>query len=202
MPGLSTDVRVFLSSTFVDLRELRGDVARRLQEIFGANLIIMESFGSDEAEPKISSIRRVRECDFFVGIYARRYGTIDPESGKSITELELEKAEHAHSAGTVGGILLYVLDDNASWPSTFDEMDSTALEKLARLKDRAKQHTITRFSAPGDLPFLVIRDVLSRIRHHLGRSVSRPRTLSLPEPRRLTQILGKPLVRPVRLERV
>jgi Domain of unknown function (DUF4062) len=190
MPGLSTEVRIFISSTFLDLRELRAEVSRRLREIFGAHLITMETFGSDEAEPKISAIRRVRECDLFVGIYARRYGTVDPESGKSITELELEEAQSAQSAGSVGGILLYVLKQNASWPSTYDETNPTALEKLARLKQRARQHTVTEFDVPGDLPFLVIRDVLARIRQHLAASTPRPRLLSLPEPRNLTQPIG------------
>jgi len=37
----------------------------------------METFGSDDAPPEISSVRRVRESDLFVGIYARRYGSID-----------------------------------------------------------------------------------------------------------------------------
>jgi len=30
MPGLSTEVRIFLSSTFLDLRELRREVSRLL----------------------------------------------------------------------------------------------------------------------------------------------------------------------------
>src|SRR6266851_5293509 len=153
MPGLSTEVRVFLSSTFLDLQELREEVSRRLGEIFGAHLITMETFGSDEAEPKISSIRRVRECDLFIGIYARRYGTVDPDSGKSITELELEEAERAQSAGSIGGILLYVLEDGASWPAKYDDTDPTRVEKLVRLKERIKQHTITKFGVPADLPF-------------------------------------------------
>src|SRR5258708_38117346 len=120
MPVLSTEVRGCLSSSFLDLREWGEDVARRLGEIFGAHLITMESFGSDEAEPKISSIRRVRECDLFIGIYARRYGTVDPEAGKSITELELEEAERAHSAGSIGGILLYALEKRGLWLSKYD----------------------------------------------------------------------------------
>src|SRR6266852_5083332 len=117
MPGLTTEVRVFVSSTFLDLQDSRAEVSRRLRETFGAQLITMETFGSDEAEPRISSVRRVRECDVFVGIYARRYGTVDAESGKSITELELEEAERTHSAGNVRAILLYVLNDQAPWPA-------------------------------------------------------------------------------------
>src|SRR5882762_4048044 len=111
-------------------------------------------------------------------------------SSSSITELELEEAERAQSAGSIGGILLYVLEDGASWPSKHDDTDPTRIEKLVRLKERIKQHTITEFGLPADLPFLIIRDVLARIRQHLGASISRPRTLSLPEERRLTQPIG------------
>jgi hypothetical protein len=89
MAELSTHVRIFLSSTSIDLKDLRKEVAIRLQDVFGADLLIMETFGSDEAPPEISSVRRVRESDVFVGIYARRYGTVDRTTGKSITELEL-----------------------------------------------------------------------------------------------------------------
>ena len=58
MAELSTDVRIFLSSTFVDLQELREEIARRLRDVFGAHLLVMESFGSDAAPPVISAIRR------------------------------------------------------------------------------------------------------------------------------------------------
>jgi hypothetical protein len=159
VPGLATEVRAFLSSTFLDLRELREEVRRRLGEIFGAHLITMETFGSDEAEPKITSVRRVRECDLFIGIYARRYGTVDPDTGKSITELDLEEAERARSAGSIAGILLYVLDDQAPWPAKYDDTDPAQIEKLARLKERIRQYTVTRFSV----------DRLA-ISHHPGRT--------------------------------
>jgi hypothetical protein len=109
MSELSTDVRIFISSSFIDLSELREEVATRLREVFGARLLIMETFGSDEAPPEISSVRRVRKSDVFVGIYARRYGTVDRTTGKSITELELDEAERSHSAGNLSGILLYWL---------------------------------------------------------------------------------------------
>src|SRR3989442_7208930 len=133
MPGVSTEVRIFLSSTFTDLRDLRQEVAESLREVLGASLIVMETFGSDEAPPDISSVRRVRECDIFVGVYARRYGTIDPISGKSITELELDEAERALSAGNMVGILLYLLHDDAVWPSQYCDTDPIAIEKLLRL---------------------------------------------------------------------
>jgi hypothetical protein len=145
----------------------------------------METSGSDEAPPEISSVRRVRECDVFVSIYARRYGTVDGTTGKSITELELDEAERCLSAGNLIGILLYLLADDAAWPHNLCETGTTAAAKLASLKDHARQHTYTLFRDPADLPFLVIRDVLAKIRNRLISPSLRVRELALPGSRRL-----------------
>lgn len=88
----SAQPKIFLSSTYIDLKDVRAEVARWLTGIFGASLVIMETSGSDAAPPNILSVRRVRQCDIFVGIYGRRYGTMDPDSGELITELELDEA--------------------------------------------------------------------------------------------------------------
>jgi hypothetical protein len=191
MGDLSTDVRVFLSSTVTDLKDLRQEIANRLHQVFGAQLIIMETFGSDEAPPGISSVRRVRECDVLVAIYARRYGTVDYATGKSITELELDEAERALSAGNTIGILIYLLDDGASWPSHYCDTDPTAVEKLSRLKEHARLHTITKFRDREDVLFFVIRDVLSKIRNRLSAvSPARRRHFALPEERKLDRPVG------------
>lgn len=190
MSELSTDVPVFLSSTFTDLKELRDEIANRLHEVFGARLLIMESFGSDEAPPEISSVRRVREADVFVGIYARRYGTVDRAAGKSITELELDEAERSLSAGNLIGILLYLLAGDADWPTRCCDKDAAAVHRLSALRVRAHQHTFTEFRDPTDLPFLVIRDVLAKIRSRLSPSPVRPRHLVLPGDRKLQRPIG------------
>src|SRR5712692_6374122 len=93
------EARIFLSSTFVDLKATRSEITKWLRGVFEADLIIMETFGSDAAPPDIFSVRHVRDSDLFVGIYAHRYGTIDPKSGESITELELDEAKRSLSAG-------------------------------------------------------------------------------------------------------
>ncbi|MGD0226055.1 MAG: DUF4062 domain-containing protein [Terriglobia bacterium] len=190
MGDLATDIRVFLSSTFIDLKDLRQEIANRLRQIFGAQLLTMETFGSDEAPPEISSVRRVRECDVFIAIYAHRYGTVDAASGKSITELELDEAERAFSAGNIIGILIYVLAKDASWPSNLREMEPAATERLSRLKQRARLHTITPFHDREEVLFSVIRDVLSKIRSRLGAAPARRRHFSLPPARRLGRPLG------------
>jgi hypothetical protein len=190
MAELSTDVRIFLSSTFVDLQELREEIARRLRDVFGAHLLVMETFGSDAAPPVISAIRHVRECDIFVGIYARRYGAVDPATGKSITELELDEAERSLSAGALTDILLYWLDDDANWPPLLCETDGAAIMRLKAFREHSHQHTYTPFRDPRDLPYFVIRDVLAKLRHRLVPPSLRTRQLVLPNARKLQRPIG------------
>src|SRR5258706_12326731 len=124
MAGLKTNIPIFLSSTYVDLKDLRRNVSDRLREIFGAQLITMETFGSDDAPPEILSVRRVRECDIFVGIHEQRYGTVDPATGRSITELELDEAERPPSAETLNQILLYLWKPGDGSPGRTVEPDA------------------------------------------------------------------------------
>ena len=77
--------KIFLSSTFADLSSVRDEICKWLTGLFGARLIVMETFGNDAAPPEINSVRRVRECDLFVGIYAHRYGTIETLTRTSYT---------------------------------------------------------------------------------------------------------------------
>src|SRR5712691_6527231 len=96
--------RVFISSTFVDLKSARAQIRAWLETVFDVPLLVMESFGSETAPPDVNSVRRMREAELFIGIYGFRYGQIEPTSGKSITELELDEAEGMHSAGVLRAI--------------------------------------------------------------------------------------------------
>jgi len=150
----------------------------------------METFGSDDAPPEISSVRRVRESEVFVGIYARRYGSVDRATGKSITELELDEAERALSAGNLTAILLYCLADDTAWPAPLCEGGKITTRRLSALRRRIQQHTYTPFSDAADLPFFVIRDVLAKIRGRFVLPSSRVRRPTLPGNRRLQRPIG------------
>ena len=144
---------IFLSSTYPDLKNVRAEIIRWLTGIFGASLVVMETSGSDAAPPNVLSIRRVRQCDIFVGIYAHRYGTIDLISGESITELELDEARSAHSSGVVRNLLLYSIDPTSSRLSEFADTSKEAQIGHSRLKDKLHQHTLTPFRSDTDLLF-------------------------------------------------
>ena len=158
-----TTPKIFISSTSVDLADVRAKLREWITGLFDTELIVMETFGSDTAPPEISSVRRVRECDLFVGIYAHRYGTIDGQSGKSITELELDEATAALSGGTLQEILLYIVKEDAFYLSEYKEKEVSAIAGLKRLKERAEQHTYTHFSEKDNLVFYVTRDLFKRL---------------------------------------
>lgn len=177
---------VFLSSTFVDLADIRQNLARWLSQVFDIDLVIMESFGSDAAPPDVTSVRRVRDCDLFVGIYARRYGTVDPTTGKSITEMELDEAERAYSSGTVKDLLLYLLDESAAWPAA----SAQDVGKLAHLRERVQSHTPSYFRNADDLLLAVIRDLRRKLAEHFSGTTLHIRAQTLPSARTLGQPVG------------
>ncbi len=181
---------VFISSTFVDLANIRKTLIRWLSEVFGVELVVMETFGSDADPPDITSVRRVRDCDIFIGIYARRYGTVSAITEKSITEMELDEAERAHSTGIVRDLLLYVLDNRASWPAALEETDDYPRRKLARLRERIQVHTPSHFRDEDDLLLAVTRDLHRKLNEHFRTSPLQIRDLVLPDAANLTQPVG------------
>lgn len=183
-------MKIFLSSTYTDLSEIREVVSQWLSGLFGTELIIMESFGSDTAPPDVNSVRRVRECDFFVGIYAHRYGTIESATGKSIVELELDEAKRAFSSGILSDILLYLIDEGAPWLKEHKEAGDIARLGLERLKEKARQHTFTSFKSENDLLFCIIRDIYRRLSERTGGPPLKLRPSILPQARSLARPVG------------
>lgn len=184
------DLKIFLSSTYVDLASVRKEIQKWLKGLFGAELIVMETFGSDAAPPDISSVRRVRECNLFVGIYANRYGTIDIHTGKSITELELDEAKASISSGVLNNILLFVIDQNSEWLNEFKEKSPEAIAGLTRLKEKASLHTCTPFRARDDLLYLVMCSVYGQISQLMKSLPLKMRKPILPKSKVLRRPIG------------
>lgn len=179
---------IFISSTFLDLGPMRADLRAWLESVFGAELLVMETFGSDAAPPDVTSVRRVRECDVFIGIYAQRCGSIDVHSGKSITELELEEAERAHSAGVIKDVLLYLADDKLVLPGS--ERDGASRLRLNALRQRVHQHTCTPFKDRDELLLAVLRDVYKRFSQTAMAPAPRVRDITLPSARKPIRPIG------------
>src|SRR5687768_2820756 len=96
---------IFLSSTFADLqrhRQLVREAIGRLE--YGSQA--MEFFGALPDTPKEECLRLIRSANAYIGIFAMRYGSVDPESGKSLTQREDEEAQAIHPPS-----LVYVTDE-------------------------------------------------------------------------------------------
>ena len=80
--------KVFISSTFEDLKEYRVRAIEVVERFDDLKPIAMEFFGSQPQEPTKVCEKEIKECDIFVGIYAHRYGFVPDGQDKSITRME------------------------------------------------------------------------------------------------------------------
>jgi hypothetical protein len=135
--------RIYISSTFEDLRDCRGavyDTLRRLRH----DVISMEDYTASGRPPLEKCLQDVASCELFVGIYAWRHGYRPPGKRRSITELELEEAKRRNLP-----CLIFLLREEAPWPTTFVDDDRSTIQAL---RERLKvDHTVEFFNDAGDL---------------------------------------------------
>jgi hypothetical protein len=87
--------RVFVSSTFYDLRQIRQDIERLIREL-GYEPVLNEAgsipYGKDE-RPEKYAYREIELCDIIVAIIGGRFGTESQQQpGYSISQNELRRA--------------------------------------------------------------------------------------------------------------
>jgi len=156
-------LKIFLSSTQTDLAEARENIIKFLG-IVNSEVLAMEVFGSDESKPVDFCLEQVRKSDIFIGVYAERYGSIDSNSGKSLTELEYLEAQKMLREGTLRALLVYIVDPKTSWQLDLVERNPSRMAQLLALKEKIlSEHTVSFFRRSEDLPYLILRDVIKRI---------------------------------------
>ena len=142
-------MKVFLSSTYWDLVDHRAKAAQAIERL-GQHGIRMEVFGARPDEATASSLDEVASSDVLVGIYAHRYGTIDTDSGISITEREFDFAQQQQK-----DILCFMVDEDFPWmPAHIDpEPDRSRLRAFKqKISDSLIRDT---FTTPDDLAYKV-----------------------------------------------
>ena len=109
--------KVFVSSTFKDLKDHRAYV---IQSLRNAGLFVdpMENWTADSDEPKKFSQDRLAGCDVCVLLVAFRRGFVPEGETLSITQMEYEAALRQGV-----DVLVYQLDDNAKWWANYDERE-------------------------------------------------------------------------------
>jgi len=139
-------IRVFVSSTWLDLKPEREAVEAALQRMRETKYIGMEYFGSRDESSIVASLDEVDLSQLYIGIFGGRYGS-------GITEQEYCKA---YDQGVK--CLIYFKNEDCVPPDCF-EADTKNVAKLQMLKKKLMRHTITQFSNPDDLAAKVTADI-------------------------------------------
>jgi Domain of unknown function (DUF4062) len=134
-------VKVFVSSTYVDLQAHRQRVIAQLRRA-GYHVDPMEDWTSDADEPRRFSLDRLDGCQACVLLVGFRRGFVPPGQTRSITQMEYD---HAITHGI--DVLPYLLDDGViGWPEPYDDRTKDPLLQEWR-EALGLHHGIERFTA-------------------------------------------------------
>jgi uncharacterized protein DUF4062 len=105
-------VKIYISSTFEDLKDERERVYRQLRKL-RHDVISMEDYVAGEQRPLDECLADVADCDAYVALIAWRYGFVprkDNPEKRSITELEYRQAVRSGKTP-----LIFLVDEEAPW---------------------------------------------------------------------------------------
>lgn len=144
--GSTNVVKVFLSSTWLDLQLEREAVQTALHRLRETKFVGMEYFGSRDESTRRASLDEVDRSDLYIGIFGGRYGS-------GITEAEYRRAR-------ANGLpcLIYVKDEASVLPQ-WRETDPDKQDRLTKLKEELHRHTVSEFKEPEELAAKVTADV-------------------------------------------
>ncbi len=127
-------LRIFISSTAVDLRGYRDkvrDAVLRLEDL----PIAMETFSAQSGQPANECTQMAAEADAVICIVAHRYGYVPPrelggDGERSITWLEVDAAKRAGKP-----VFAFLIDPKAPWTQVKeqDRLTSEPTEKEAEI---------------------------------------------------------------------
>src|SRR5262245_13099635 len=137
--------RVMISSTALDLPEHRrhaSDACLRMTML----PLAMEQMPASPADALTASREYVDQADFYLGIFAFRYGFIPEGQDKSITELEYDRAVERK-------IPVFIFIAHDEHPGSFRDVERGAVaSKLESLKERLrKAHVVRVFRSAEEL---------------------------------------------------
>ncbi len=149
-------LKVFISSTYQDLKEYRQAVIEQLNRMKVQGLK-MEYFGAADAEPTQLSLEHLETCNVYIGIIGHRYGSLASDNERSITQCEYEKAYELYEQGKMR-LRLYLADQNVAIPLNLIEND-VLRAKQQKFRQILGRHTVKYFQSPHELVSWVSADL-------------------------------------------
>ena len=127
----SRKYQVFISSTYADLVEERKKI---LDVLLMADCIPagMEAFVATDLE-QFEVIKRVIDlCDYYVLVIGQRYGSVNPQTGISYTEMEYDYAIEKNIP-----VLVFAIDESIELEESKTESNEDKRKKLRDFRDKA-----------------------------------------------------------------
>jgi hypothetical protein len=141
--------KVFVSSTYEDLREERAEVQKALLKL-GCLPVGMEMFPAADDETWDFIKGQIDDSDYYVVLIAGRYGSLAPD-GISFTEKEYDYARSRDKPS-----IAFVHASRNEIPYSKVENDATRIEKLDAFVKKVKSKPIRTFGNPHQLATEVV----------------------------------------------
>jgi hypothetical protein len=166
-------MRIFVSSTFEDLREHRAAAIRVLRQL-GHEVLAMEDLIAASAAPLIKVLEMVDRSEAYVGIFAWRYGSVPGRSADGSTAtppapIDVPEAKYGQTSITHYEylralqrnlpVMAFLLDEQCAWPpQLIDGFDTSRVQAPASANEiralRAAlqmERVVSWFTTPADL---------------------------------------------------
>jgi hypothetical protein len=168
-------MRIFVSSSFEDLREHRAAAIRVLRQL-GHEVLAMEDMIAGSAAPLAKVLEMVDRSEAYVGVFAWRYGYVplrvaQPQvpvapsipvpvvDGAVPGETSITHYEYLRAVQRKLPVMAFLLDEHCPWPPQlidgFDKSRAQALpnaDKIRALRQLLQQERVVSwFTTPTDL---------------------------------------------------
>lgn len=167
---------MFVSSTYLDLRDERQSVIQALL-IAGCIPAGMELFpaGNDEKWRLIQRV--INECDYYVLVIGGKYGSLDPTTELSYTEMEFDYAE---SIGKP--IMAFLHGEPGKLTGDQIELDKERREKLDAFREKVEAARVVKYwNTPAELPGHVALALMETREHYPAEGWVRASQAMTPE---------------------
>jgi Domain of unknown function (DUF4062) len=181
--------RVYLSSTFEDLKEHRRRVYEALNRLGAFQVVAMEDYVATDLRPVDRCLADVASADLYIGLFAFRYGHVpdaDNAARRSITEMEYR---HAGERGIPR--LIFMAPDETQWNTRFMDGQTGAGDGGDRIRALRQElradKQLSEFTSPDQLAEVVAIAAARWLRSEgagLG-AAGTARTPASPHPRQL-----------------
>jgi hypothetical protein len=132
---------VFLSSVATGIEPYREVAYHAIEGLERYHCVRMEDFGARADTPFAVCADRIRECDVFVGIVGQRYGSMAPDTGKSYSESEYDRAVELGKPR-----LMFLAPESFPVPANLIEPDEVR-ERQAKFRAKVTSDSVVAFFA-------------------------------------------------------